>query len=134
KFRLMPIGCFNLAALVFDLPEQTGVMDCQSGLGRKRLQQIDHLRFELTSLASANCEPAQNLLLSKKRHGKKRPVTEASDQWACTCPRKFPLFEYVRYLHGRTSDCRLSRSPFAEADLSRAKTFDHFFLHAVGCS
>ena len=45
EFRLMPVGCLDLAALVLDFPEQPGVLDCQGGLSGEGLEQVDDLRF-----------------------------------------------------------------------------------------
>ena len=38
ELRLVPVGGFDLAALVLDLVEQPGVVDRQGGLRRKGLQ------------------------------------------------------------------------------------------------
>ena len=44
KLRLMPVGGLDLAALVFDLPEQPRVLNRQGRLRREGLQKIDDLR------------------------------------------------------------------------------------------
>src|SRR5262249_301804 len=134
EFRLVAIGRLDLTALVFDLAEQPGIVDRQSRLGRKGLQQIHHLGSEFTGLASQYRKPPENLVLAKKRHRKKRAVAETSDQRARSCSREFLLFQYVLYLHWHPSGCRSSRSAFAEAYSRGTKPLNHFLFHAVGCS
>ena len=47
KFRLVPVGRFDLAALFLDLAEQPRVVDRQSRLRREGLQQDSSLRVQI---------------------------------------------------------------------------------------
>ncbi len=49
KLRLVPVGRFDLAALVLDFAEQPGVLNRQDGLGREGFQKLDYFGAKLAS-------------------------------------------------------------------------------------
>ena len=69
KLRLVPVGGFDLAALVLDLSEQPGVLDRQNGLRREGLQADSPPRGETPGLVSPDRQAPMICLLAKKRHG-----------------------------------------------------------------
>ena len=104
---------FQLLALRFDLAKQPRVVDRQRRLRREGLQQIHHLRFELSGLPPPHRQTAHNLLLAQERHRQKRAVTETVQQRPQPRSRALLLIQSIRDLHRRASDRRLPRGAFA---------------------
>ena len=77
KLRLVPVGGFDLAALILDLAEQAGVLDRQYRLCGKGLKKIDHLWREGACLTTINRQCSHDLLVQKQRHREKRLITKS---------------------------------------------------------
>ena len=58
ELGLVAVGLLELAALVFDLAEEPGVLDRHGRLGGERLEEVDHLRRELAWSLLGDGEPA----------------------------------------------------------------------------
>src|SRR5262245_64155898 len=91
----MTVGRFDLTALIFDLPEQPGVLNRQYRLGRKGLKQIDHFRCETSRPAAIDSQPSHDPILAKQRHRQKRTITQPPKHGPEPCGSILPLIEDV---------------------------------------
>src|SRR6185369_13991820 len=69
----------ELAALVLDLQEQTGVLNRQGGLGRKRPQKFDDRRRKSPGDLADYGQAAEQVILAHKRHSKQSPISGAHE-------------------------------------------------------
>jgi hypothetical protein len=64
----MTARSFELAALVFNLVEQAGILNGQGRLGGERLEQLDDLRRELARRLPDEDQAANDLVFTEERH------------------------------------------------------------------
>src|SRR5215468_5427814 len=82
KLRLVTVSGLDLAALVFDLPEQTRVLNSQSGLGRESLQEIDDFRRKAARLLAPHGQRPHDASLPKKWNRQNRSIPKLCKQRA----------------------------------------------------
>src|SRR5215813_9942140 len=66
EFRLMPVGCLDLAALILDFPKQPRILNRQSRLRSEGFQEINHFRAEFPRRLTANDETANDTVLAQQ--------------------------------------------------------------------
>ena len=99
ELRLVPVGGFDLPALVLDLTEQPGVLDRQDGLRGKGLQKIRPLLGQIPDCLSPNRQAAHDLLFAKQRNSEEASITKSRQAWAAPRGSVIALFQDVRNLH-----------------------------------
>src|SRR5262245_32543009 len=110
EFRLVPVGGFDLTALILYFAEEPGVLDGQDRLGSKGLKQMDHFRRKAPGDAAENRQTSHDLLFAKKWNSQQGPVAELSQHRPHSSRAKFSLIENVRYFHRCPSESCLPES------------------------
>jgi hypothetical protein len=80
ELRLVAGGHLELQALVLDLAEEPRILDGQGGLGREGLEQVHHVRGELSGGLATDDEAAQHVVFADEGDGQQRPVAGGQQQ------------------------------------------------------
>ncbi len=109
ELGLVAAGRLELPALVRDLAEEPGVLDGQSGLGGEGLEEIDHLRRELSRLACRDTVSAPRIRSSsRQRDAQDGSIAEPrSGSTRTRLKLVLPVLEDVGELDGIRAECRL---------------------------
>ena len=94
EFGLVPVGGFDLPALVLDLAEQPGVLDRQDGLGREGFQKLDDFGAKLAGGFSPHHQAADDAVFAQQGNGQAGTETEALQHLA-HARRVSALFEDI---------------------------------------
>src|SRR5262245_9429079 len=111
ELGLVLAGDFELATLVLDFPEETGVLDGQGRLRREGAEQVDCFNWEVTRLIPRHSETAYEAILVNHGYGEDRPDSRFNQV------RPHPAVISARdrdvgHLDGSPCDGRLSNRSF----------------------